>query len=192
MRSAVSLIEPPETLPPAAARADAGLVARAAAGDGAAFEALYRQNAARILALCLRLTGNRALAEEHTQECFVRAWENLASFRGEAGFATWLHRIAANVALGGMRTRKRWRLKVVSGVDDELLESVAAPIAAPHEGLDLERCIAELPPGARAVFVLHDVEGWQHDEIAEQLGLAVGTTKAQLHRARRLLRARLG
>ena len=193
MRSAVIRIDPPETIPPAVARdAEAGLVARAAQGDGAAFEALYRAHAARIFALGLRLTGDRALAEEHTQDCFVRAWENLGSFRGEAGFATWLHRIAANVALGGLRSRKRWRLKVVSGADDALLESVAAPIAAPHEGLDLERGIAGLPPGARAVFVLHDVEGWQHEEIAEQLGLAVGTSKAQLHRARRLLRERLG
>lgn len=190
MRSAVSRIDPPETIAQLPV-ADSLLVGRAARGDARAFETLYRQHVGRVFALCLRLTGDRALAEEHTQECFVRAWQNLGGFRGEAGFGTWLHRIAANVALGGMRTRQRWRLKVVSGVADEALEQVAAPLAAPHEGLDLERAIAALPPGARRVFVLHDVEGWQHDEIAAQLGLAVGTSKAQLHRARRLLRRTL-
>jgi RNA polymerase sigma-70 factor (ECF subfamily) len=184
--------------PPAPAEASAAPVAqeraevvRAARGDGAAFEALYRRHASRVFGLCLRLTADRAQAEELTQECFVRAWQNLASFRAEAAFGTWLHRIAVNLALGGFRSRSRRGLRVVEGVDDGLLEQVAADRPAPEAGIDLERAIATLPTGARAVFVLHDVEGWQHDEIAQQLGLAVGTSKAQLHRARRLLRERL-
>ena len=190
---------PPGVLPvavdaPAAAAGpdEARLVARAAAGDGVAFETLYRRHVGRVYSVCLRLTGDRTLAEEHTQECFVRAWQNLGSFRAEAAFGTWTYRIATNLALAGFRDRTRRGAKVVEGLGDELLESVAAPAAAPHEGIDLERAVASLPPGARTVFVLHDVEGWQHDEIAEQLGLAVGTCKAQLHRARRLLRERLG
>jgi len=183
--------EPEAELPERAVAAEAALLARAARGDGAAFAELYREHVGRVFGLCLRLTADRALAEEHTQESFVRAWENLGRFRAEAAFGTWLYRIAANLALGGMRDRKRRGLKVVQGLDQDLLDAVPEQASPVHEGLDLERAIAELPPGARAVFVLHDVEGWRHDEIAEQLGLAVGTSKAQLHRARRLLRRRL-
>jgi len=200
MRSAVSRIEPHGPLA-AAPSAGAGAapaeleqaeVARAARGDGAAFEALYRRHAGRIFGLCLRLTVDRSQAEELTQECFVRAWEKLGSFRAESAFGTWLHRIAVNLALGGFRSRGRRGLRVVEGVDAAIVEAVPEYRAPPETGLDLERAIASLPPGARSVFVLHDVEGWHHEEIAEQLGLAVGTSKAQLHRARRLLRQRLG
>lgn len=178
--------------PPVAAPSDEkALLTRAARGDGAAFAELYREHVGRVYGLCLRLTADRALAEEHTQESFVRAWENLGSFRAEAAFGTWLYRIAANLALGGLRDRNRRGLKVVQGLDQEVVEAVPEQASPIWEGLDLEQAIGELPPGARAVFVLHDVEGWRHDEIAEQLGLAVGTSKAQLHRARRLLRRRL-
>lgn len=188
MRRSGSDAQPPER----AVAAEAALLARAAGGDGAAFAELYREHVGRVFGLCLRLTADRALAEEHTQESFVRAWENLGRFRAEAAFGTWLYRIAANLALGGLRDRNRRGLKVVQGMDQELVEAVAEQASPVYEGLDLERAIESLPPGARAVFVLHDVEGWQHNEIAEQLGLAVGTSKAQLHRARRLLRRRLG
>jgi len=192
METAVRRSEPGPELPVPAAADEAALLARAARGDGAAFAVLYREHVGRVFGLCLRLTADRALAEEHTQESFVRAWENLGRFRAEAAFGTWIYRIAANLALGGLRDRNRRGLKVVQGLDQSLVEAVAEQASPPHEVIDLERAIEALPPGARAVFVLHDVEGWQHDEIAEQLGLAVGTSKAQLHRARRLLRRRLG
>jgi RNA polymerase sigma factor (sigma-70 family) len=192
MEIAVRVSEPGPELPAPAPADEAALLARAAGGDGEAFAALYREHVGRVFGLCLRLTADRALAEEHTQESFVRAWENLGRFRAESAFGTWIYRIAANLALGGLRDRNRRGLKVVQGVDQSLVESVAEQASPPYEGIDLERAIEALPPGARAVFVLHDVEGWQHDEIAEQLGLAVGTSKAQLHRARRLLRRRLG
>lgn len=192
MEIAVRRSEPDTQLSERVVAAEAALLARAARGDGEAFAELYREHVGRVFGLCLRLTADRALAEEHTQECFVRAWENLGRFRAEAAFGTWLYRIAANLALGGLRDRNRRGLKVVQGMDSALVEAVPEHASPVHEGLDLERAIEALPPGARAVFVLHDVEGWRHDEIAEQLGLAVGTSKAQLHRARRLLRRRLG
>lgn len=169
---------------------DAVLAGRAVAGDMAAFETLYRRHHARVHALCRRLSGNEAQAEDHTQETFVKAWQNLPGFRGDAAFSSWLHRIATNVVLGGFRSdgRRGGHLKVV---DDELLNAIPAPERSVGDALDLEHAIRSLPPGARAVFVLHDVEGWQHDEIAAETGIAVGTCKAQLHRARRLLRERL-
>ena len=191
MEIAVRRSEPAPVPPVAAISNEATLLVRAARGDGEAFAQLYREHVGRVFGLCLRLTADRALAEEHTQESFVRAWENLGKFRAEAAFGTWLYRIAANLALGGLRDRNRRGLKVVQGMDQAVVEAVAEHASPVHEGIDLERAIEALPPGARAVFVLHDVEGWQHDENAEQLGLAVGTSKAQLHRARRLLRRRL-
>lgn len=176
--------------PTAAPTDDAVLAGRAVAGDVAAFETLFRRHQARVYALCLRLAGNPAQAEDHTQETFVRAWENLPGFRGDAAFTSWLHRIATNVVLGSFRHEQRrgGHLKVV---DEDLLNAIPAPARSQADALDLEQAIGSLPPGARAVFVLHDVEGWQHDEIAAETGIAVGTCKAQLHRARRLLRERL-
>jgi RNA polymerase sigma-70 factor (ECF subfamily) len=171
--------------------ADENAVAlRARDGDMAAFEQLYRRYVGRVHAVCLRLAGNRTLAEECTQDAFVRAWESLAKFRGESSFGTWVHRIAVNTVLERHRTQMR-QAAWISSKDDEVLESVAAPEAGPEHGMDLEQCIAELPPAARMVFVLFDVEGHSHEEIAEMTGLAVGTSKAHLHRARRMLRARL-
>jgi RNA polymerase sigma-70 factor (ECF subfamily) len=169
---------------------DAVLAGRAAAGDVPAFETLYRRHHRRIYGLCLRFTGDAPQAEEHTQETFVKAWEHLPAFRGDSAFSTWLHRIATNVVLGAFRSRRRLGRHLKAVDDDELaaLPAIERPVGPQ---LDLERAIASLPPGARTVFVLHDVEGWQHDEIAAQTGLAVGTSKAQLHRARRLLRERL-
>jgi RNA polymerase sigma-70 factor (ECF subfamily) len=166
-------------------------VRRAQAGDVAAFEELYRENVGRVFAVCLRIVGEPALAEELTQEAFVRAWQKLGSFRGESAFSSWLHPLAVNVALSERRSHKR-RAERVFATDD--LTPFDAPGAAqpePGAALDLERALATLPPGARAVFVLHDVEGWRHDEIADRTGIAVGTSKAQLHRARRLLQEAL-
>ncbi len=171
--------------------AAAEVVRRAQKGDVAAFEQLYRENLNRIFALCLRISGDAQRAEELTQDVFVRAWEKLALFEGKSAFSTWLHRLAVNVCLGERRSEKVRVGKVFATDDLEMYETPTRP-PDPGEALDLERAIATLPPGARAVFVLHDVEGYKHEEIARMHGSAVGTCKAQLHRARRLLRVALG
>jgi len=170
-------------------RAD-GLARRARGGDLDAFESLYHAHAGRVFALCLRMTGDPSRAEDLLQETFLRAWTRLDSYRGPEGFPTWLRTIALHVAISDRRARQRRRWK-----EDAVEERFPGePPGAPRElgpALDLERAIAGLPPGAREVFVLHDIEGLRHDEIAGLLGIAVGTSKAQLHRARRLLREAL-
>lgn len=167
----------------------AALVRRASAGDMQAFERLYRDNVGRVHGAILRLVGmDRARAEELTQEAFVRAWQKLASFRGESAFSTWLYRLGVNTALMDLRGRRD-----EANVDDAVLEAAAGgevPFCAAERG-DLERAVSGLPPRARAVLVLHDVEGWKHEEISVELGMAVGSSKAQLHRARGLLRRAL-
>jgi RNA polymerase sigma-70 factor, ECF subfamily len=171
------------------------LIRRAQQGDQAAFEALYREHVGRVYALCLRLTADRARAEELTQDAFVRAWQRLASFRGESAFGSWLYRLTVNVVFLSQRTERRRELRLFASDDPAALER--APDTAGKGGggpglrLDLERAVASLPPGAREVFVLHDVEGYRHEEIARLTGIAVGTSKAQLFRARRLLREAL-
>jgi len=166
------------------------LVRRAQAGDRAAFEGVYREHAPRVYALCLRLTGNVSDAEERTQDVFVLAWRRLATFRGESAFATWLHRLTVNLVLTERRTARRREARVLPVDDPASLERNAGP-ARPGERLDLERAIAALPAGAREVFVLFDIEGFTHEEIGRRCGIAAGTSKAQLFRARRLLREML-
>jgi len=169
------------------------LVQRAQQGEVRAFEALYRAHAGRIYALCLRMTGNAHEAEEMTQDAFVRAWEKLPSFAGRSAFGSWLHRLTVNLVLSRWRARRR-RPQVASEEATRAADVGCDPrasVADPRARLDLERAIATLPSGARTIFVLHDVEGYLHREIAALTGLAVGTTKAQLHRARRLLREAL-
>jgi RNA polymerase sigma-70 factor (ECF subfamily) len=166
------------------------LVAQARAGSFRAFEELYRRHVGRIHSLCLRMTANRERAEELTQEAFTRAWLKLSTFRGESGFPAWLHRVAVNVVIGDgrSRTRRLARERTVGDVEDLQRR---APTGVPGLGLDLDRAIARLPERARAVFVLHDVEGFRHDEIGRMLEIATGTSKAQLHRARKMLREAL-
>ena len=166
------------------------LVARAQAGDQTAFRELYRQHAGRVYALCLRLTGDGRDAEERTQDVFVRLWDKLRSFRGDSAFSSWLHRLAVNVVLNERRTTGRREQRVMSAEDPDTVAGAqhAAPL---HLNIDLERAIAELPDGAREVFVLYDIEGYGHGEIAQLVGIAEGTSKAQLFRARRLLREKL-
>jgi RNA polymerase sigma-70 factor (ECF subfamily) len=159
-------------------------------GDLGAFERLYRTHVSRVLALCARMTGDRTMAEDLTQETFVKAWGNLSSFKGESAFGSWLHRVAANVVLDAARARGR-RLRRIAPVEDADAFAAPAPARDAASALDLERALATLPEGARAAFVLHDVHGFSHEEIARMVGLAVGTSKAQLFRARKLLREAL-
>ena len=168
------------------------LVRAAQAGNVAAFERLYQENVKRVYALCYRMAGSAQLAEELTQDVFVRAWQKLAGFRAESAFSSWLHPIAVNVAYSERRSRMRRESRVSSHDDLTPFEADAPQLQPrPADGVDLERAIQGLPEGAREVFVLHDVEGLKHEEIAAQVGIAVGTSKAQLHRARRLLREAL-
>jgi RNA polymerase sigma-70 factor (ECF subfamily) len=170
-------------------------VARAAAGDRGAFERLYRLHVNRVFSLCARMVTDRSRAEELTQDVFVRAWEKLGLFRGESSFGTWLHRLTVNVVLNARKSDGRQRSRFEendeeSGGMDAHAGVVGMPLP-PGDMLDLEEAITRLPPGARRVFVLHDVEGYKHEEIAEMLGVTSGATKAQLHRARLLLRQAL-
>ena len=167
----------------------------AAAGDRQAFERLYRAHVNRVFALCVRMTSDRVAAEELTQDVFVRAWQKLSLFRGDSAFGTWLHRLAVNVVLNARKSEGRERRRFGTQdarSDDEPAElQLAARPVSPGVAMDLEAAIALLPPGARKVFVLHDVEGYKHEEIAEQLEITAGGSKAQLHRARMLLRQAL-
>jgi RNA polymerase sigma-70 factor (ECF subfamily) len=197
-------IEPMTAVPPASEgpdrEADARLVDRARAGDVAAFEQVYRREVGRVYALCLRMTADGQRARELTQSVFVRAWDRLASFRGDSQLSSWLHRIAVNEVLIDARTERRRRARVVLAEDEgseqegDDIERRDAPrstgITLPvdtESRIDLERAIAKLPPGARTVFVLHDIEGYRHEEISRMTGSAEGTLRAQLHRARKLL-----
>lgn len=169
---------------------DGMLVARARRGDVDAFEQLYRLHAGRVYALCLRLAADAGVARELTQDTFVRAWEALPRFRADASLTTWLHRIAVNALLERRRgdRRRAARVALADDEDDSDVE-MAGVVAAPDvaTAIDLERAIGALPPGVRRAFVLHDVEGYTHEEIATMTGLAAGTLRAQLHRARQLL-----
>jgi len=160
----------------------------AASGDAHAFERLYRQHVNRVHSLVRRMLGEES--EEVTQEVLVRAWQKLGTFRGEASFGTWLHRLAVNVALNHRSARGRWRRRFTEQPDHEF-ELPARP-APSVPGLDFEAAIGGLPPGARKVFVLHDIEGYRHQEIAGLLGITAGTSKSQLHYARMALRKALG
>jgi len=164
---------------------ETAVVGLAREGDAGAFRSLYEAHVGRVYGLCVRLTGNEGEAEELTQDVFVRAWERLSTFRGDSAFSTWLYRLAVNQVL--MARRGRWRRE-----RRILLSSTAPEAPAPtpqwDNAMDLERAIATLPDRCRVVFVLHDIEGWPHADIAVEMGTAVGTCKAHLFRARRLLR----
>jgi RNA polymerase sigma-70 factor, ECF subfamily len=162
-------------------------VAAARAGDELAFRRLYDAHVGRVYVLCLRLEGNVERAEELTQDVFVRAWDRLATFRGESAFSTWLHRLTVNVVLADRRSA--WR-RSKHEIAHEAPEELPAPSREAPAGLamDLEQVIAALPAGARTILVLHDVEGYRHEEIASLTGISIGTSKSQLFRARRLLR----
>jgi RNA polymerase sigma-70 factor (ECF subfamily) len=164
----------------------AALVRRALAGDVEAFEGLYRTHAAAILALCRRMVRDDNDARELLQDVFVRAWEKLTSFKGQAAFGTWLHRLAVNVVLERLRCIKRDAGRHTADDDEETFGS-RSNTEDIDTRMDLESALALLPQGARTVFVLHDMEGYSHDEIAQMTGIAAGTARAQLWRARRAL-----
>jgi RNA polymerase sigma-70 factor, ECF subfamily len=170
-------------------------VVLAASGDRVAFERVYRAHVDRVYSVCVRMTSDRNLAEELTQDTFVRAWQKLSLFRGESSFGTWLHRLAVNVVLNARKSEGRLRRRVTTSTDEQEEGSgvqVAASLPfAPGEWTDIEEAIAKLPIGARRIFVLHDVEGYRHEEIGQMLGITSGGSKAQLHRARMLLRETL-
>jgi len=164
-------------------------IERARLGDRSAFERIYRAQCGRVYGLCLRLTRDPAVAEDCTQEAFILAWRNLGQFEGRSTLATWLHRIAANVAL--RRTRRR-ALEVVAPPEEDDREASGHGIVGDDTPpVDVEKAVASLPEGARHVLVLCGIYGYTHEETANMLGIAVGTCKAQMHRARRLLRERL-
>lgn len=163
-------------------------VGRAAAGDVEAFERLYRATVGRVYALARRRAGEDA-ADDLTQEVYLRAWRKLHTFRHDASFATWLHRLAVNLILSKRAVERKREARHVAG--DGLLDSMATRARSPGVKMDLEAALARLPTGAREVFVLYDVEGYTHDEIAGMLKISAGTSKSQLHRARMLLRGHL-
>ena len=166
-------------------------VALAAAGDRQAFERLYRTHSNRVFSICTRMSGSRLRGEELTQDVFVRTWEKLPQFRGESAFSTWLHRLAVNVVLNARKSegKQASRTEESDVEDDRRDEMSRAPLHI--ERMDLQDAISKLPEGARRVFVLHDVEGYKHEEIGEMMGITSGGSKAQLHRARLLLREAL-
>ena len=173
---------------------EAEAIERAKVGDAQAFQALYDKHKRRVYSLCLRMTANTAEAEDLTQEAFLQLYRKIATFRGESAFSTWLHRLSVNVVL--MHLRKK-SLPVVSleettqGEDDTPKKDFGAEdlaLAGSIDRLQLQRAVDDLPPGYRTIFVLHDVEGYEHNEIATIVGCSIGNSKSQLHKARMKLR----
>ena len=175
---------------------EAGLIERAKHGDAEAFQGLYDKHKRRVYSLCLRMTSNTAEAEDLTQEAFLQLYRKIATFRGESAFSTWLHRLSVNVVL--MHLRKK-SLPLVSleettqgtGEDDAQKKDFGAEdmaLAGSIDRLRLQKAVDDLPPGYRTIFVLHDVEGYEHNEIAAIVGCSIGNSKSQLHKARMKLR----
>ena len=174
---------------------DYELAQKSAAGDAASFEELYTRHHRRVYGLCLRMIQNVSEAEDLTQEVFVQLFKKIGMFRGDSAFTTWLHRLTVNQVLMHFRRKKNARAEQTSEDGEPPVQIVAGtenPNKMPVvDRIALDRAIAKLPVGYRTVFVLHDVEGFEHDEIARQLGIAVGTSKSQLHKARMKLRGLL-
>ncbi len=164
------------------------LISRAQRADARAFEALYKLHIDKVYGICLRMTGNVSEAEDCAQEAFIQAWNKLDRFRGDSAFSTWLHRIAVNSVLGRMRKSKREQDRIVAVTDNAPATFVHGETGALK---DISEAVDRLPQGARNVFVLHAIYGYSHDETGVMLGIAAGTSKAQLHRAKRLLAQQL-
>ncbi len=171
-------------------------IRRAQQGDGEAFERLYRMHSRRVFSLCLRMVGNQAEAEDLAQEAFLQLFRKIQTFRGESAFSTWLHRLTVNVVL--MRLRKKTATETSLDEMTEAQEEGGGPpkevgvpdlkLAGSVDRVNLERAVGQLPPGYRTVFVLHDIQGYEHNEIASLMGCSVGNSKSQLHKARTRLR----
>ncbi len=180
----------PDSAETQAAMSETDLVREAQAGSADAFERLYRKHGRQVYAVCLRMVSDPDRAEELMQDAFVRAWSAIGSFQHRSAFGTWLHRLAINVVLSDMRAEKRRSSReLLSGELDEFEREVGG--AMPETRVDLERAIAALPSGAKEVLILHDIEGYRYREIAKLVGVAEGTVKSQLSRARRLVREAL-
>jgi RNA polymerase sigma-70 factor, ECF subfamily len=178
-----------ERAPPTGSAAGADYVTRAASGDVRAFEQLYATHLPRVHSLVRRMAGGRD-TDEITQDVFVRVWQKLGTFRGDSAFATWLHRLAVNVVIERFRTEAVRRQRHYDG--EGIFDTLSAPSRPRDVKMDFETALEKLPDGAREIFVLHDVEGYKHQEIGDLLGISAGTSKAQLHRARMMLRRHLG
>ncbi|HET7712683.1 MAG TPA: RNA polymerase sigma factor [Thermoanaerobaculia bacterium] len=178
---------------PSASPDDSADVLLAAGGDRRAFERLYRLHVNRVFSLCTRMCGSRTKGEELTQDVFVRAWEKLPQFRGDAQFSTWIHRVAVNIVLTDRKNEARNRKRMVEDESESGETPLQKASVTPGYGdrMDITAALENLPPGARQIFVLHDIEGYKHEEIAEMCGITAGGSKAQLHRARLLLREAL-
>jgi len=165
----------------------------AAGGDRKAFERLYRSHVNRVFTLCTRMCGSRVRGEELTQDVFVRAWEKLPQFRGDAQFSTWIHRVAVNIVLTDRKNEARNRKRMVEDEPERGDTPLQKASVTPGYGdrMDITAALEGLPPGAKQIFILHDIEGYKHEEIAEMCGITAGGSKAQLHRARLLLREAL-
>lgn len=174
--------------------ADAALADRCRRGELDAFEELYRLHATRLYSLAFRMLGNTADAEDAVQDTFLVAHRRLDSFRGDAALGTWLYRLAMNQCLDRLRSRSGRELRATDSIDepDRAWQPPAARADRPIERIDLQNAIAKLPEGSRSVFVLHDIEGLEHREIGDVLGISEGTSKSQLHKARMRLREMLG
>jgi RNA polymerase sigma-70 factor, ECF subfamily len=174
---------------------EAEAIDRAKAGDAEAFSGLYGLHKRRVYSLCLRMTGNTAEAEDLTQEAFLQLYRKIATFRGESAFSTWLHRLAVNVVLMHLRKKGLPEISLDEALEPQHEDGPKKDIGARDNVLagsidrvNLERAIESLPPGYRIIFVLHDVEGYEHNEIAEMMGCSIGNSKSQLHKARMKLR----
>jgi RNA polymerase sigma-70 factor (ECF subfamily) len=175
---------------------ESDLIRLAQQGDAAAFESLYQSHNRRVYSLCLRMVGNTAEAEDLTQEAFLQLFRKISTFRGESAFSTWLHRLAVNVVLMKLRKKsgKETSLEQVTDPDEESgtprrdFGTLDIRLSGSLDRVNLQRAVEQLPPGYKAVFVLHDVQGFEHNEIAEIMGCSIGNSKSQLHKARMRLR----
>jgi len=170
-------------------------IERAQRGDAECFEALYGLHKRRVYSLCLRMTGNTAEAEDLTQEAFLQLYRKIATFRGESAFSTWLHRLAVNVVLMHLRKKGLPEVSLEESMEPQQEDGPKKDVgtrdnvlAGSIDRVNLERAVESLPPGYRIIFVLHDVEGYEHNEIAEMMGCSIGNSKSQLHKARMKLR----
>jgi RNA polymerase sigma-70 factor, ECF subfamily len=181
--------------PKPAARSSVELVTRAQRGEEGAFEELYEGHKKRVYSLCLRMTGNTGEAEELTQEAFMQAFRKMRTFRGESAFSTWLHRLSVNIVLMRLRKKKVSEMPLEDTAREEEFDAPPRQFGAPDltlmgsiDRVNLQRAVAQLPRGYRQIFLLHDVQGYEHREIAALLDVSIGNSKSQLHKARMKLR----